>query len=318
MLQKFTPVANLPMVRGGARNLLDGSKCASIGHILAVYRANMESRSGYAFEHCRDYALANPGAAIVIYHEDQYLVDSQPIDLIVSTTTDAYLYKASEGKQASRRFCYHESELLAFTDARAWIKNLCDHLELPPARISSEMMIFVLEKDGSILLPCNFYDIDIEEGARTGNYRYDGELEEVAPAVTENVVNPNNFETGALQMNTIKSTAIVAANKNAAVNAAKLEAGSIVLKKVSGIAASKAPFMVRGYVDTAVGRVVIANLLNFAVSQYAPNNRKAVIAADAAIQAAMLELVQSFNVGEMIDEVLKGVNLSSLIENESE
>lgn len=32
--------------------------------------------------------------------------------------------------------------------------------------------------------------------------------------------------------------------------------------------------MVRGYVDTAVGRVVIANLLNFAVSQYAPNNRK--------------------------------------------
>lgn len=318
MLQKFTPVANLPMVRGGARNLLDGSKCASIGHILAVYRANMESRSGYAFERCREYALANPGAAIVIYHDDQYLVDSQPIDLIVSTTTDSYLYKASEGKQASRRFCYHESELLAFTDARAWIKNLCDHLELPPARISSEMMIFVLDKDGSILLPCDSYDIDIEEGTRTGNYRYDGELEEVAPAVTETVVNPNNFETGALQMNTIKSTAtaIVAANKNAAVNAAKLEAGSIVLKKVSGIAASKAPFMVRGYVDTAVGRVVIANLLNFAVSQYAPNNRKAVIAADAAMQAAMLELVQSFNVGEMIDEVLKGVNLSSLIEND--
>ena len=75
--------------------------------------------------------------------------------------------------------------------------------------------------------------------------------------------------------------------------------------------------MVRGYVDTAVGRVVIANLLNFAVSQYAPGNRKAVIAADAAMQAAMLELVQSFNVGEMIDEVLKGVNLSSLIENET-
>ena len=77
----------------------------------------MESRSGYAFEHCRDYALANPGAAIVIYHDDQYLVDSQPIDLIVSTTTDAYLYKASEGKQAAKRFCYHESELIAFTDA---------------------------------------------------------------------------------------------------------------------------------------------------------------------------------------------------------
>lgn len=318
MLQKFTPVTNLPMVRGGARNLLDGSKCASIGHILDVYRSSMDGRSGYAFAHCRDYVLANPGAAIVIFHDDQYLVDSQLIDLIVSTTTDVYLYNASEGKQASRRFCYHESELLAFTDARAWIKNLCDHLELSPARISSEMMIFVLDKDGSILLPCNFYDIDIEEGARTGNYRYDGELEEVAPAVAENVVNPNNFETGALQMNTIKSTAtaIVAANKNAAVNAAKLEAGSIVLKKVSGIAASKAPFMVRGYVDTAVGRVVIANLLNFAVSQYAPNNRKAVIAADAAMQAAMLELVQSFNVGEMIDEVLKGVNLSSLIEND--
>lgn len=61
MLQKFTPVTNLPMVRGGARNLLDGSKCASIGHILGVYRSNMDGRSGYAFEHCRDYALANHG-----------------------------------------------------------------------------------------------------------------------------------------------------------------------------------------------------------------------------------------------------------------
>lgn len=326
MLQKFTPVANLPMVRGGARNLLDGSKCASIGHILGVYRSNMESRSGNAFEHCRDYVLANPGAAIVIFHDDQYLVDSQPIDLIVSTTTDAYLYKASEGKQASRRFCYHESELLAFTDASAWIKNLCDHLGLPPARISSEMMIFVLDKDGSILLPCDSYEIDIEEGERSGNYRYDGELPDeyadgandivTIPLETEFNTNTHTIDpnTGALQMNTIKSTAtaIVAANKNAA----KLEAGSIVLKKVSGIAASKAPFMVRGYVDTAVGRVVIANLLNFAVSQYAPGNRKAVIAADAAMQAAMLELVQSFNVGEMIDEVLKGVNLSSLIESD--
>lgn len=43
MLQKFTPVASLHVVRGGARNLLDGSKCASIGHILGVYRSNMES-----------------------------------------------------------------------------------------------------------------------------------------------------------------------------------------------------------------------------------------------------------------------------------
>ena len=330
MLQKFTPVANLPMVRGGARNLLDGSKCASIGHILGVYRSNMESRTSRAFEHSRDYVLANPGSAIVIFHDDQYLVDSQPIDLIVSTTTDAYLYKASEGKQAAKRFCYHESELIAFTDARAWIKNLCDHLGLPPARISSEMMIFVLDKDGSILLPCDSYEIDIEEGERSGNYRYDGELpDEYADGANDIVTIPLETEfntntytidpnTGALQMNTIKSTAtaIVAANKNAAVNAAKLEAGSIVLKKVSGIAASKAPFMVRGYVDTAVGRVVIANLLNFAVSQYAPGNRKAVIAADAAMQAAMLELVQSFNVGEMIDEVLKGVNLSSLIESD--
>lgn len=330
MLQKFTPVANLPMVRGGARNLLDGSKCASIGHILGVYRQNIERKSGYAFEHSRDYVLANPGAAIVIFHDDQYLIDNQSIDLIVSTSTDSYLYKASEGKQAFKRFCYHESEMTAFTDARAWIKNMCENLDLPMARISSEMMIFVLDKDGTILIPCT--DVDIMPGERSGNYRYDGELPDeyadgandigTIPLETEFNTNTHTIDpnTGATNMNTIKTTAtaIVAANKNAAVNAAKLEAGSIVLKKVSGIAASKAPFMVRGYVDTAVGRVVIANLLNFAVSQYAPNNRKAVIAADAAMQAAMLELVQSFNIGEMIDEVLKGVNLSSLIENESE
>lgn len=330
MLQKFTPVANLPMVRGGARNLLDGSKCASIGHILNVYRSNVSSRSGYDFEYSRQYVLDNPGAAIVIFHDDQYLVDNKPIDLVISTSTDTYLYKASEGKQAYKHLCHDQSVLLECASATDWLKDSFDELDLPLARISSEMMIFVLDKDGSILLPCTEID-SLQPGGRSGNHRYDGELEETegtedelalafAGADVKTVVNPNNFETGALNMNTIKSTAtaIVAANKNAAVNAAKLEAGSIVLKKVSSIAASKAPFMVRGYVDTAIGRVVIANLLNFAVSQYAPGNRKAVIAADAAMQAAMLELVQSFNVGEMIDEVLKGVNLSGLIESDAE
>ena len=108
---------------------------------------------------------------------------------------------------------------------------------------------------------------------------------------------------------------IVAANKSAVVNAAKLEAGKIALTQITKVAAKKAPFMIKGYIDTPIGRVVIANLLSVAVDQYAPSNQKAKAVAGAAMEAAMLEMVQSFNIAEMIDEMVKGIDISTFTTN---
>lgn len=73
--------------------------------------------------------------------------------------------------------------------------------------------------------------------------------------------------------------------------------------------------MIKGYIDTPIGRVVIANLLSVAVDQYAPTNQKAKAVAGAAMEAAMLEMVQSFNIAEMIDEMVKGIDISTFTQN---
>ncbi|ATS93997.1 hypothetical protein P13BB106kb_p013 [Pectobacterium phage DU_PP_V] len=105
---------------------------------------------------------------------------------------------------------------------------------------------------------------------------------------------------------------IVAANKNAAVSAAKLEAGRIALVQVTNVIKTKAPYAVKGYIDTPVGRAVVANLFSFAVAQYASNNRAAVVLSDAAMQAAALEIIQSFNIEQMITDVVNGVGAEKL------
>lgn len=109
-----------------------------------------------------------------------------------------------------------------------------------------------------------------------------------------------------------KTTKIVAANKSAAIAAGKIEAGRIVVNKLTKLVAPKLPLMMRGYADTAFGKVVIANVVNIAVEQYAPDNEKARLLAEAAMQGAALELIQSFNVEDLLEQVTAGISMETL------
>lgn len=114
-----------------------------------------------------------------------------------------------------------------------------------------------------------------------------------------------------------KVTAIVASNKAAALNAAKLTAGEIALKQLTKAASKALPNSMAGMfikqnIDTPLGRVVLANLLNVGVEQYAPNNQKAKIVADAAMNAAMLELVKSFNIAKLVDDLVSGIDITGI------
>lgn len=326
---KYAAKSNVVMVRGGARNIMDGSKATSVPHFLRAFasirddvdRHNSGSTDREITE-LANYVKNTPGTALVLYCADYYLYDHCDM-LVMNHDGVGYAYKAGRDDPADKPVTFSFSshfngfnEFKPYSAVQEFARKSDCCLTLSSDEVESDYSFaaLVIDKSGNLFLT------DKADGSHN-NHRFDSEVEiaVIAPSSVVSERSTPNTNTGEVKMTTIKTTAtaIVAANKNAAVNAAKLEAGSIVLKKVSTIAASKAPFMVRGYVDTAVGRVVIANLLNFAVSQYAPGNRKAVIAADAAMQAAMLELVQSFNIGEMLDEVLKGVNLSSLIESEN-
>lgn len=108
------------------------------------------------------------------------------------------------------------------------------------------------------------------------------------------------------------ATAVAAKNKSAAVTVAKLEAGRIAIKQVSRVVTPKLPMMIRGYADSEIGRLVMANLFNFAVTQFAPNNANAQVVADAMLEGAMLEMLQKFNFEEMINEVVSKVDINKL------
>lgn len=112
------------------------------------------------------------------------------------------------------------------------------------------------------------------------------------------------------------ATAVAAKNKSAVVTVAKLEAGRIAIKQVSKVITPKLPMMVRGYADSEIGRLVLANLFNFAVTQFAPTNQNAQIVADAMLEGAMLEMLQKFNFEEMINDVVNKVDISKLTGSE--
>lgn len=114
------------------------------------------------------------------------------------------------------------------------------------------------------------------------------------------------------KMTKVTITETLSKNKAAAITAGKIEAGRIAIKQVSKVVTPKLPMMMRGYADTAIGRVVMANLFNFAVQQFASDNKTAQLVSDAMLEGAMLEMLQSFNVQEMIEGVVDKVDIRKL------
>ena len=108
------------------------------------------------------------------------------------------------------------------------------------------------------------------------------------------------------------AAAIVAQNKESAKTAGGIIAGNIINDRLAKIITPKLPMMVRGYVDTPLGKAAIANIAAGALIHFLPANSKATTAASAMIEAAMVEFASSFNVESMIDELIDGVDLSGV------
>jgi len=107
---------------------------------------------------------------------------------------------------------------------------------------------------------------------------------------------------------------LINTNKVVAGNAAYMEAGRIATNQLSKIASSKAPLMVRGYVDTPVGKVVIANLAAVVASQYRPNDAKLIKLTSAMMQNAYMELLRTLDVEGMINEFLEKTDVKAALD----
>ena len=328
---QYKPTENVSMAKGGLRNMLDGSKAVSISHLNQESNfieetlaesygdSNVERYSEY-----RDWLVSKAGSSdfgLVLYDQNHYILKHRSeadIDtVVINSDRTVYLYSSS-GRLVHRITLPREFNL----DFTSSVYDLLEHIAsfssfkvgITESQVmQTYFMLTAIDKSGMI------YSFgEAEDGDHDSHYRLTG-LQET-PSITEvkqNVVSNSN-QSGEVKManNTNKVTAIVTANKTAAQNAAKIEAGTIAINKLANLLAPKMPFGTSGYLKTPLGKVVLANVVNFAIQQYAANNPKAKVIGEAVMDAAALELVQSFNVGAMIDDLIGSVNLTGLVPEE--
>jgi hypothetical protein len=113
---------------------------------------------------------------------------------------------------------------------------------------------------------------------------------------------------------TLKETLAVMKDVNveAAKISAKQEIGGVINDRLIGLVQPRLPLMVRGYAETPLGKAALANLFAAAAVQFFADNDKVALAAEAAVYAAMQDLVQDFDFRGMINDLLDGIDLTAL------
>lgn len=313
---------NATVLKGALRNLLDGSRSTSIKHFInkaeTIHQNFFDDYDAYNMNSF--LPLYKQGATLVLYNQDYQLLTSRgpDTDFIIVKGSTVKAYDTGAGLEVFSIENY-EANPNDLYDVENFLDSFWRHLSVGWNRSDYDgyrfAAIMAFDDNGNFLLPSELYDRVCDGDIVDAGFSF--EREESISNIEKHAVNSNTQSvntqiTENKGKNTMTKIAnIVAANKSAVVNAAKLEAGKIALTQITKVAAKKAPFMIKGYIDTPIGRVVIANLLSVAVDQYAPTNQKAKAVAGAAMEAAMLEMVQSFNIAEMIDEMVKGIDIST-------
>ncbi|QQV89413.1 hypothetical protein vBSTyj51_145 [Salmonella phage vB STyj5-1] len=320
--------ANATIIKGSLRNLLDGSSPASLQHKAAmVEKIHDEILDNNDTHYSVDdfTLLLDQTRALVIFNRDYHIFRNSrgtDIDFIIVG------YSESHSGYIARLYNVQEKEQVTATKINSirldsigsllnsiWRELSSSYKGADSDAIETTGVLCFERSTGNMLIPDEYLCYGNESNVANAGFTL-LPLDNVTKQAVQSQTSSANAQTTENKGNIMsKVSSIVAANKSAVVNAAKLEAGKIALTQITKVAAKKAPFMIKGYIDTPIGRVVIANLLSVAVDQYAPTNAKAKAVAGAAMEAAMLEMVQSFNIAEMIDEMVKGIDISTFTQN---
>ncbi|WCX68698.1 hypothetical protein [Salmonella phage GSW6] len=335
MLRIYKP-ENATILKGSLRNLLDASSTSSIKHFVSkiehVHQNFINDNDEYSMD--AFLPLWKSGAALILFNDQSYLLTHQrnrDADFIIVQGQTVRGYHYGENENVFHIGNYSITDENDLYDVENFLDSFWRFLPSGWNRtdFSNYERAAILAFDpatGNLLIPQSLagelYEDDINSAGFTFlENKVDSQPKQAVSSNTQNVNTQIIENKGNNTMS--KVTAIVAANKSAAATAAKLEAGKVALTQLTKVAAKALPSGMAGmfakqYLDTPVGRVVVANLLNLAIEQYAPNNQKAKIVAKAAMDAAMLEVVQSFNISEMIDKAIEGINIDALTANISE
>lgn len=327
-LTRIAVPENATILKGSLRNLLDGSSAASVQHTATIVEKIHDeildnNDTHYSVD---DFTLLlDQTRALVIFNRDYHIFRNSrgtDIDFIIVG------YSESHSGYIARLYNVQEKEQVTATKVNnirldsvgsllnsIWRELSSSYKGADSDAIETTGVLCFERASGNMLIPNDYLEYGNESNVANAGFTL-LPLDSVAKQAVNSQTSSANAQTTENKGNIMsKVSSIVAANKSAVVNAAKLEAGKIALTQITKVAAKKAPFMIKGYIDTPIGRVVIANLLSVAVDQYAPTNAKAKAVAGAVMEAAMLEMVQSFNIAEMIDEMVKGIDISTFTQS---
>jgi len=98
--------------------------------------------------------------------------------------------------------------------------------------------------------------------------------------------------------------AVIEQNISLGTSAAFLEAGRIANNQLSQIASKKLPIMVRAYADTALGRLLLANVALMARDHFRPNDERLAKLVNAMTVSAYQEVLQTFDIEAMIEDLI--------------
>lgn len=111
------------------------------------------------------------------------------------------------------------------------------------------------------------------------------------------------------------SQAVSNANFDAAKTAAVLSAASIANRQIAKMVAAKAPLMVRGYVETTFGKLILANIAAQGLLYARPNDPKINTIAEAMMVTAYQDVISEFDIDGMIDDFLNSAQMKKALKS---
>lgn len=128
-----------------------------------------------------------------------------------------------------------------------------------------------------------------------------------AKQTSDNVNTENNegdSEMSIKQKATQTATGLLATNVDAAKNAAFINMGRVGNTIIAEKVAPRMPLVIRGQAKKPAGRLLMANLFAAGIKQFAPENEKLQLVADAMVNEAMLSVFDGFDIEGLTKELL--------------
>lgn len=143
-------------------------------------------------------------------------------------------------------------------------------------------------------------------------------IKQSKPVAPKKEANPKPTKSENTFMKAIKETTLttIDQNKQAAIIASKMEAGRILNKQIIKQIKPHVHVFLRGYLDTPLAPVILANLVALAGNH--TDNKRVKQISEFMLLAAANTTVQSFNLDQIIDDVLKNIKLPAGILDDNE